>query len=187
MIRQLSRRTDDRYQPRTTFTPQLRPAATTTPRTHSRTTPPRGLFRPPLAVVLVALALTLCAADVAAQNVSAPPASPQASPASPAAPRESRVTADEDFELNISERRITEGSYEASTAVEVGDAAAHGLNLRVGVALGASGLDVLLRNVRGRVRFRASLAPVLERLAPRAASPTPPPPAPPSQPAPPSP
>ncbi|MCA1616481.1 MAG: hypothetical protein LC800_20780 [Acidobacteria bacterium] len=32
------------------------------------------------------------------------------------------------------------------------------LHLRVGVALGAERIDVLLRNVRGRVRFRGSLA-----------------------------
>ena len=82
-------------------------------------------------------------------------------------PSESRTNADEEFELNISERRITREDFEASTAVEVGDERVRGLDLRVGVALGASNIDVLLRNVRGRVRFRASLAPVLQRLEQR--------------------
>ena len=64
---------------------------------------------------------------------------------------------DENFELNITERRITERDFFASTAIELGEASARGLSLRVGVAVGASEIDVLLRNVRGSVRFRASL------------------------------
>ena len=64
---------------------------------------------------------------------------------------------DENFELNITERRITERDFFASTAIELGEASARGLSLRVGVAVGASEIDVLLRNVRGNVRFRASL------------------------------
>jgi hypothetical protein len=64
---------------------------------------------------------------------------------------------DENFELNIAERRITERDFFASTAIETETDAAHGLSLRVGVAVGASEIDVLLRNVRGSVRFRASL------------------------------
>lgn len=65
--------------------------------------------------------------------------------------------ADENFELNITERRITERDFFASTAIETGAADARGLSLRVGVAVGASEIDVLLRNVQGRVRFRGSL------------------------------
>lgn len=75
-----------------------------------------------------------------------------------------RTTADETFELDIAERRITEGDFQASTSVETGDETARGLRLRVGVALAASNIDVLLRRVRGRVRFRASLEPLLQRL-----------------------
>lgn len=68
-----------------------------------------------------------------------------------------RGEADENFDLNIVERRITEPDFFASTEVSAGDEAARGLNLRVGVAVGAERIDVLLRNVRGHVRFRASL------------------------------
>lgn len=75
-----------------------------------------------------------------------------------------RTDADETFELNIAERRITERDFEASTSVEAGEETARGLMLRVGVAVGADEINVLLRNVRGRVRFRASLERVLERL-----------------------
>ncbi|HLL14631.1 MAG TPA: hypothetical protein VK388_06180 [Pyrinomonadaceae bacterium] len=64
---------------------------------------------------------------------------------------------DENFELNIAERRINERDFFASTGIEAGEASARGLSLRVGVAVGASEIDVLLRNVQGRVRFRGSL------------------------------
>jgi hypothetical protein len=78
------------------------------------------------------------------------------------ATRQSAPTADEDFELNIDVRRIRESDFHAETAVEAGDPS--GLLLKVGVALGARDIEVLLQGVRGRVRFRASLAPVLRML-----------------------
>jgi len=77
------------------------------------------------------------------------------SPTAPATNTQANV--DENFELNIAERRITERDFFASTSIETGEASAHGLSLRVGVAVGASEIDVLLRNVQGRVRFRGSL------------------------------
>ena len=72
--------------------------------------------------------------------------------------------ADEEFELNIDQRRISEKEFHAETAVETeGD----GLRLGVGVALRASDIEVLLLGVRGHVRFRGSLAPVLRLLEAR--------------------
>lgn len=83
-------------------------------------------------------------------------------PAPPRPTPQAGTTADEDFELNIDLRRINEADFHAETAVETGGA--RGLWLRVGVTLRAGDIDVLLRNVRGRVRFRADLAPVLRLL-----------------------
>ncbi|HEY1404647.1 MAG TPA: hypothetical protein VGB05_11005 [Pyrinomonadaceae bacterium] len=83
------------------------------------------------------------------------PARPVAQATTPATNTQSNV--DENFELNIAERRITERDFFASTSIEAGESSAHGLSLRVGVAVGASEIDVLLRNVQGRVRFRGSL------------------------------
>ena len=80
-----------------------------------------------------------------------------------------RTSADETFELNITERRISERDFAASTTVEVGEETARGLLLRVGVAVRADEINVLLRNVRGRVSFRATLSRVLERLNSRRA------------------
>lgn len=100
--------------------------------------------------VLAACACVCSAQPPAAERV--PPAAP------PPPPQQQRAGAgegvNEDFELNIAERRITEADFFASTSV---GGAAGSLSLRVGVALGAERIDVLLRNVRGRVRFRGSL------------------------------
>ena len=109
------------------------------------------------------------AQHISVQHVSAQPAPAQAregaSSAAAATPSASqRTSADESFELNIIERRISESDFAASTAIEAGEETARGLNLRVGVGVGASRLEVLLRNVRGSVRFRGSLEPLLERL-----------------------
>ncbi len=94
----------------------------------------------------------------------APSTAPKAAPAAePTQEKSVQGNVDEKFELNISERRITEHDFFASTAIEAGEGSARGLSLRVGVALGASEIDVLLRNVRGSVRFRGSLD-VLQRI-----------------------
>ena len=70
-----------------------------------------------------------------------------------------RISADENFDLKIDERRITRQNFTASTSV--GTVADPALNLEIGVALAAGRIDVLLRNVRGRVRFRGSLERIL--------------------------
>ena len=143
------------------------------------------------AACLVALAAHVCArAQPAAPQSATPPAAsrPQidarGAPAAGSNPNAQtqeagrRASADEDFELNIVERRITEESFSASTAVELGGEAGRGLSLRVGVAVGAERIDVLLRNVRGTVRFRASLEEVTRRLGADRPAPAPPPPSP---------
>ena len=78
--------------------------------------------------------------------------------------RSAQTNADEVFDLNIEERRITKINYIASTQVEIGDETRRGVNVRVGVEVRAGIIDVLLRNVTGRVRFRATLAPLLMRI-----------------------
>jgi len=73
--------------------------------------------------------------------------------------------ADEEFDLNIEQRRISEKEFYAETAVETEGSG--GLRLGVGVTLRASEIEVLLLGVRGHVRFRGSLAPVLRLLEAR--------------------
>ncbi len=109
---------------------------------------------------LFAAAVVIAAAQTDEQRKSPTPSTAPSS----AAEADARTSADENIELNIAERRITRRDYQASTSVEAGEETARGLRLRVGVALSADEINVLLRNVRGRVRFRASLDRVLERL-----------------------
>jgi hypothetical protein len=102
-------------------------------------------------IVAAALALSWCmAAPAPAQETETPEAR--------------SLTANEDFELNIAERRITEENFEASVALEIrtGQSEEQGLTVRVGALAGARRIDVRLRNVRGRVRFVASLEEVQE-------------------------
>lgn len=100
-----------------------------------------------------------------AREATTQPRVPQAAATETEVQREAgRATADETFELNIGERRITRPGLEASTAVEAGGGEGRGLRVRIGVALGATNIDVLLRNVRGLVRFRGSLERLLRRL-----------------------
>ena len=70
-------------------------------------------------------------------------------------------TADEDFELNIDESRTTESNYERSTSVKVNSA---NVSVGVGASVGAQRIDLLLRGVTGRVRFRASLDALRRRI-----------------------
>ena len=70
-----------------------------------------------------------------------------------------RTSVDETFELNIDERRYTQESFEASTAV--GIKTGQSLSLQIGVALASQRINVLMRNVRGSVRFRGTLERIL--------------------------
>lgn len=118
--------------------------------------------------ILFSAAFVILTATFAAAQTPAPP--------EPAAQSGGSATADEDFELAIDQRRITESDFYASTEVVTGAGERGGLDLRVGAVVRASEIDVLLRNVRGRVRFRASLEPLLRLLGSRRAPPLPPPP-----------
>ncbi|HEX3559939.1 MAG TPA: hypothetical protein VHU19_12095 [Pyrinomonadaceae bacterium] len=129
-------------------------------------------------VLAILLILVAASALAAAQT----PAAPRPRRAEPPA-QQAGASADENFDLNIAERHINEPDFHAETAVEAGDSAARGLNLRVGVAVRAADIDVLLYNVRGHVRFRANLGPVLRLLdAHHGSQPATPPPTPDSSP-----
>ena len=130
------------------------------------------------ALVIVGALAALASAAQAQTGTTVPPAQPvnavnPANPLGSAAPQSStpatdvnraRTDADETFDLDIGERRITRQHLEASTSVELGERDARHVRLRVGVMLGADRIDVLLRNVRGHVRFRGSLESLRQRL-----------------------
>ncbi|HLL71543.1 MAG TPA: hypothetical protein VK363_08935 [Pyrinomonadaceae bacterium] len=108
-----------------------------------------------VAFIVAALSVVAAAQERVPANSREPRVPQPNATATPATNAQGDVN--EDFELNIDERRITERDFYASTAIEAGEESARGLYLRVGVGVGASEIDVLLRNVRGRVRFHGSL------------------------------
>jgi hypothetical protein len=120
---------------------------------------------------LFLVVLIIAASSVMTLSQTSGSAAVEAQGAPPAANEsQNRTSVNETFELNITERRITERDFAASATVEVGEETARGLLLRVGVAVGADEINVLLRNVRGRVNFRATMERVLERLNARRAT-----------------
>ena len=124
----------------------------------------RNFSRLALASVIIAASFVLASSQTSGNVNAESPSTPLA-----ASETETRTSANETFELNITERRITERDFAASTTVEIGEETARGLLLRVGVAVGADEINVLLRNVRGRVSFRATMERVLARLNARRA------------------
>ncbi len=118
-------------------------------------------------VCFIIVGLTTCAA--AQTTTRARRAQPVAAAPAQGPAQIDQTNVDEDFELNIGERRITERDFFASTSVALGEE--QSLLVRIGVALSAQQIDVLLRNVRGHVRFRASLDQLRRVLDARRTSP----------------
>ena len=77
------------------------------------------------------------------------------------------TSADETFILDIDERRFVKENFEVGTAVDTGSGSSQ-VNVRIGVSLTADRIEVLLRNVKGNVRFRAGLERILQILERRA-------------------
>ena len=119
-------------------------------------------------VVLILSTIIILCSDVAAQTAQSKDKQDQ-----PGITPTSRPNADETFELKIDLRRITRENFEASTSVSTDQSS--GLDLQVGVGMASGRIEVLLRNVRGRIRFRGSLDRILEIVDQRrpVATPTP--------------
>lgn len=72
----------------------------------------------------------------------------------------SRTEIDEEYDLDIAEKHIDLGRLDASAALELHDG--ERLSLSVGVGISAEDVEITLREVHGHVKFRASLATVLD-------------------------
>jgi hypothetical protein len=131
---------------------------------------------PLLRLAFASFVVLLFAPAAIAQTGAAGPRAGESAPSSrPDAQTHAGATADESFGLDIPSRRISEEEFHASTAVSAvgGDGA---LRLRVGAVVTAARIELLLRNVRGSVRFRADLGPVLRLLGARREADAPAPP-----------
>lgn len=72
---------------------------------------------------------------------------------------------DRQFDLDITQRRITRADFRAGTAVQTGSDSEAGFSLRVGAMVMARRIDVVLRDVRGHVRFHGDLGRLKGRLS----------------------
>ena len=88
----------------------------------------------------------------------------QTEPDKPISKSANQITANENFELNITQDRITEANFARSTKVELTDSNRGGLRVEVGVGVRAEKIDVNLRGIFGSVRFRASLESLRQRI-----------------------
>jgi hypothetical protein len=133
-------------------------------------------LKTPIRLLLIAIALGGSSLLAFGQIVK-PDAIQKTSPPIPAtqvASSATRTHVNETFELNIDERHYSQENFEAATAVGTTNATDN-LNLQVGVALKAGRIDVLLRNVHGRVRFRGTLDRIMEIINNRQTAPGAPP------------
>ena len=74
---------------------------------------------------------------------------------------------DETYDLDIAERVIEQQAFEAGHELRIDE---RGFRMDAGVRLFAGSIHVLLRNVKGRVRFRADFGPLDTVLRGRAAA-----------------
>jgi hypothetical protein len=93
---------------------------------------------------------------------------PHASPAN----TPPRLSVNKDFNLNITDQRISQQNYKASTSIGGGDANDRGISLRVGAVVRASQVDMRLQNINGKVHFHASLERLRQSLRSRNAGST---------------
>lgn len=107
------------------------------------------------------LAIIACAAVYCAGQQKLPPAVDPVKP----------ISADETFDLNIIERRITEKDFAAATSVGFESHEGKNVSVNVGVSVRAEKIDVLMRNVTGTVRFRGSVQRILDLINSRPARP----------------
>lgn len=109
---------------------------------------------------LTVLSLMFCGLYILSGNIYGQTANPAPSPSN----NQNQVTADENFELNITQKRITETDFARSTDVKLSNAESGGLRVEVGVGVRAESIDVIMRGIYGRVRFRASLESLRQKI-----------------------
>ncbi len=75
-----------------------------------------------------------------------------------------QTSADENFKLNITDKKTVETDYEAKTEVSTGAENRANITVNVGAAVRAERITLTLRNIFGDVRFRASLEKITNQI-----------------------
>ncbi len=85
------------------------------------------------------------------------------------------AAAPETIRLDFAEKRISERDFHAAKALRVGSGEA-GIDVQAGASISARAIELVLRNVRGTVRFHADTSGLQRRVQPLSPlSPAPPP------------
>ncbi len=75
-----------------------------------------------------------------------------------------QTTADENFKLNITNKKVTEQSYESKVEVAVESETNPKVVLNIGAGVKAETITLRLTNITGDIRFRGSLEKILEKI-----------------------
>ena len=79
-------------------------------------------------------------------------------------PAQDQTTADENFKVNITDKKIVETDYESKVELNVNSEKQPNVSVNVGAAVRAERITVTLKNVFGDVRFRGSLEKILNQI-----------------------
>ncbi len=77
---------------------------------------------------------------------------------------EDQTTADENFKVSITNKKVVETDYESKVELNVNSANLPAVSVNVGAAVRAEQITVTLKNIFGDVRFRGSLEKILDQI-----------------------
>lgn len=77
---------------------------------------------------------------------------------------ENQTTADENFKVNITDKKISEPNYESKVELNLDSETRSNVSVNVGAAVRAGQITVTLKNIFGDVRFRGSLEKITNQI-----------------------
>ena len=77
---------------------------------------------------------------------------------------EDQTTADENFKVNITDKKITETNYESKVELNLKPEKRSSVSVNIGAAVRAGQITVSMKNVFGDVRFRGSLEKITNQI-----------------------
>ena len=78
--------------------------------------------------------------------------------------RENQTTADENFKVSITDKKVVETNYESKVELKLNSETRPAVSVNIGAAVRAEQITLTLKNIFGDVRFRGSLEKISNRL-----------------------
>lgn len=75
-----------------------------------------------------------------------------------------KTTADENFRVNISDKKVVETDYESKVELSAASESNPAVSVSIGAAVRAEKITLTLRNIFGDVRFRGSLEKITNQI-----------------------